>query len=255
MKNTPPLGPAPWTPVEAWPTGPADRLLRHLVEAAEPVTVPDLADALGVHGNTVRAHLQDLTTAGLVERERIPSEGRGRPAHGYRPTVQGRSQARSGDPTFEEYEGLTKVFVQHLSRTSDDPAQASQEIGRAWGAQLASTSDRRRGGAPPAGDEEASERVVDLLGDLGFTPVVNSDGRDGPDDVALTTCPLLALATAHPEVVCQVHLGLVEGALEHYGSTETTAHLAPFVEPGACRLALPRVGVPKDPHPGFAHDR
>ncbi len=256
MKKNPPLGPAPWTPVEASPEGPADRVLRHLADAAEPVTVPDLAAALGVHANTVRSYLQELTRAGLVERGSIPSEGRGRPAHGYRPTVQGRSQVRTGDPTFEEYQGLTSVFVQHLSRTSSDPAQESQEIGRAWGAQLARNADHRRPVSRPAGgeaaedaDEAAAERVVDLLGNLGFTPV------ERPDDLALTTCPLLELATAHPEVVCQVHLGLVEGALEHYGASRTTAHLEPFIEPGACRLALTRAGTTPDSPPRSAHDR
>jgi hypothetical protein len=39
-------------------------------------------------------------------------------------------------------------------------------------------------------------------------------------------------------VVCQVHLGIVRGALEVYrGDPEPTA-LLPFAEPGACRLHL-----------------
>lgn len=256
VKKNPPLGPAPWTPVEASPEGPADRVLRHLADAAEPVTVPDLAAALGVHANTARSYLQELTRAGLVERGSIPSAGRGRPAHGYRPTIQGRSRARTGDPTFEEYQGLTGVFVQHLARTSSDPGPESQEIGRAWGAQLARNVDRLRppapsvvGDTPGAADEAAAEQVVDLLGDLGFTPV------RGPEDLALTTCPLLELAIAHPEVVCQVHLGLVEGALEHYGASTTAAHLEPFSEPGACRLALLRVGATHDSPARSAHDR
>jgi predicted ArsR family transcriptional regulator len=56
--------------------------------------------------------------------------------------------------------------------------------------------------------------------------------------VRLRRCPLLEAARQEPEVVCSVHLGVLEGALEALGSLCVRPTLVPFAEPGACRLTL-----------------
>ncbi len=71
---------------------------------------------------------------------------------------------------------------------------------------------------------------------LGFSPQVE------PDAVLLRTCPLLDAARRHPEVVCQVHLGLVDGALAAHEVTAPGARLEPFARPGACVLTLSSAG-------------
>ena len=43
----------------------------------------------------------------------------------------------------------------------------------------------------------------------------------------------------HPDVVCQVHLGLVAGALEAHDESSDGLRLEPFARPGACELVLP----------------
>ena len=58
--------------------------------------------------------------------------------------------------------------------------------------------------------------------------------------VRLTRCPLLEAAHKYPDVVCGVHLGLAQGALEEYGAASDGTDLVPFAEPGACRLRLAR---------------
>lgn len=186
-----------------------------------------LAGALTVHGNTVRAHLRELTDARLVERATVPAGGRGRPAHRYRATAAGLAAVRAGGAAFQEYRGLTQAFAAHLARRSADPSGEARAIGREWGTHLARDGADR---AAPAGS--ATERVVELLDQLGFTPVRQAGS------IALRTCPLLELATEMPQVICSVHLGLVEGALSEYGAGGSAAELLPFVEPGACRLAL-----------------
>jgi predicted ArsR family transcriptional regulator len=76
--------------------------------------------------------------------------------------------------------------------------------------------------------------VVGLLDELGFAPEADSRAAT----VALRRCPLLDAAREHPQVVCQVHLGIVRGALEHHGGDPEPTDLIPFAEPGACRLHL-----------------
>lgn len=227
------LGPAPWRPVAQTDQPPAERLLVVLAERVLPATTADLVAASGLHANTVRAHLQDLVERGLVSVTPVPSGSRGRPVHEYVITDQGRAVPRVNDPAFAEYRGLTTAFASYLAARTEHPGEEARAIGRAWGIQL---------GADPSlvhRESSAQEAVMPLLARLGFTPVPPADGADArTTGIALHTCPLLELAEEMPEVICQVHQGLIEGALEAGGAPPTAAELRPFSEPGACRLYL-----------------
>ncbi|GIV00644.1 MAG: hypothetical protein KatS3mg014_2259 [Actinomycetota bacterium] len=48
------------------------------------------------------------------------------------------------------------------------------------------------------------------------------------------------MAEEHPEIVCSVHLGLLEGALEALGVRAAT-ELRPFLEPELCVARLREV--------------
>lgn len=228
------LGPEPWRPSEETDQSPAERVLAALSEQVAPVTTAELVEAAGLHANTVRAHVQELVAAGLVARESVPPTGRGRPAHRYRITDEGRAVPRVSDPTFMEYRGLTTAFASYLAARSSDPSDEARQIGRAWGAQLAESDTGQ--------DAEPADLVVRLLTRLGFTPIA-PEGSVAAEGIALRTCPLLELAEEMPEVICQVHQGLVEGALDQYGAGTTEVELRAFTEPGACRLHLREPGT------------
>jgi predicted ArsR family transcriptional regulator len=139
------------------------------------------------------------------------------------------------DPRVRDYAGLATALAAHIARTSADPAADALEAGVAWGRQLAAD---RGAEAPGRGRAWARREVVGLLDELGFDP--RPDAR--ATTVALRRCPLLDAARRHPEVVCQVHLGIVRGALEVLGGEPARTRLVPFAEPGACRLDLVRRG-------------
>lgn len=201
-----------------------------------PATLAALAHAAGLHENTVREHLDALVAAGLVTRFPAEPSGRGRPAWLYQAT----------DLDVDAYAGLATVLARSIHDHSPDPAGEAVAAGRSWGRSLA-----RRRGAPHDGPADgpaqpdptgAGRRVVVLLGTLGFAPDAPGSDTGGPDTVRLTQCPLLEAAYELPDVVCGVHLGLVQGALEEYGATTSAAEdgtrLLPFAEPGACVLYL-----------------
>ncbi len=221
VKNNRDLGPAP-TPLvdEVVATLPAPRRrVLDLLEARGPeMTVGVVADVLGQHHNTARGHLDALVELGLVVRSRQPAAGRGRPAWLYT-SVDG----SGADDRSRDFLALTTAFATHVARTSSDPVEASLAIGREWGQRLASASRK-------AGHGE----VLALLARGGFGPEPSADGAS----VALRRCPLLEAARAHPDVVCGVHQGMVQGLLEAGGVDATGVRLLPFAEPGACRLEL-----------------
>lgn len=225
---------------------PAERVLAVLAEKTRAVTLTELVAAVGFHTNTVRARLQELVDAGLVAVQTVAPAGRGRPAHQYSITEEGRTVPRVNDPAFAEYRGLTTAFASYLAARTEDPSDEARQIGRAWGAQLS--------GEVPRHTDEPAELVVPLLARLGFTPVPPTGSAAG-EGIALRTCPLLDLAEELPEVICQVHQGLVEGALEHSGAPPTEVDLRPFSEPGACRVYLRKTGAATTPgDPAVAAD-
>ncbi len=240
------MGPAPTRPPAEPPAellDPARRRLLRVVagrDAGSAPTVTDLVAAVGGHPNTTRHHLRALVAAGLVRAERTaPSGGRGRPATRYAATRAGREadSPGPGGAAAEEYVALAGAFAERLAERDGDPGADARAIGRAWGGGLAASEAAAEGAGS---DQSAEERVLGLLDRLGFSPSAEPrDESSSGTTVLLRTCPLLDAAKRHPEVVCQVHLGLVAGALEAFDAPSDGVGLVPFARPGACVLALP----------------
>jgi len=206
-----------------------------------PPTVAELVRTVGGHPNTTRHHLRVLVDAGLVaEQHGRPAGGRGRPATRYAATPAGRdavAPAGAGS-TAREYVALAAAFAERLAERDGDPGEDSRAIGRTWGAGLAGRQAEAEGDG--GADEQPVGRVVGLLDRLGFSPEVEPTGQPGSGaTVLLRTCPLLEAARRNPEVVCQVHLGLVAGALEADEQPSDGLSLRPFARRGACELELP----------------
>ncbi|HYN68074.1 MAG TPA: helix-turn-helix domain-containing protein [Ornithinibacter sp.] len=214
------------------------RLLRVITERATPATVADLVATVGGHPNTTRHHLRVLADAGLVTEEHgLPAGGRGRPATRYAVSLAGREAASPamGSSAAREYVALAAAFADRLAERDGDPAVDSRAIGKAWGAGLAV-----RHATDEGLDQPPVAQVLGLLDRLGFSPEVErAQEPDSGSTVLLRTCPLLDAARRHPEVVCQVHLGLVDGALESHEQPSGGLSLHPFARPGACELVLP----------------
>lgn len=221
------MGPEP-TPALRAPVALSGQRLRVLeyVRAHSPVRVADAAAALDLHPNTVREHLEAVAGLGLVERSTATAFGRGRPATVYR--------VSAADPAVaaRDYAGLATALAGHLARTSAHPERDARAAGSEWGRALIEEGNQ-------AGSD-SRRSVLEALTRLGFAPEDDSDPAGGHRGIALRRCPLLDAARRYPGVVCQVHLGIVEGMLEHLGTPAAEGlGLIPFAEPGACRLFLP----------------
>ncbi|WAJ47123.1 helix-turn-helix domain-containing protein [Mycobacterium sp. Aquia_216] len=202
-------------------------VLRILRASRDPMSIVAIAGALGVHPNTVRFHLDSLVGDGQVEQVEPGRKGPGRPALMFRAV---RQMDRGGT---RHYRLLAEILAMAFA-TDKDPAAKALAAGRAWGRQLDSSA------APSAGDAQSPDkaigRLVDVLDRLGFAP--ERRRSDGDQQVGLRHCPFLELAESRTAVVCPVHLGLMQGALETWGAPVTVERLDAFVEPDLCLAHL-----------------
>lgn len=197
------------------------QVLRLLRNADRPLEVTEVAERLGVHANTVRFHLEALIDNGQVEHTTAERGTPGRPARLYRP-VPGM------DPMGpRSYRVLAEALTASLAGESD-PGCRAVEAGRSWG--------RSRAAADTAGPADPVTLLVDLLEELGFAPELLPDTEG--QQIGVHHCPFLELATARPEVVCPLHLGLMQGAMEAWGSPTTVQRLESFVKPDLCSAHL-----------------
>jgi predicted ArsR family transcriptional regulator len=196
-------------------------VLTALRDQPDLVDIEALARHLGRHPNTLREHLLALLDAGLIVRHAAPPDGRGRPRWLY-------GSAETSD--VDENAELAASLAWRLAHRARDPLGAAREVSRHWARQIV---ERYRVLRRPTA-RAARAQVVEVLDGLGYAPVPDT----ALDRVALMRCPLLQVAKDVPDVVCNVHLGLVEELLEVSGADRRRATLMPFAAPGRCDLRL-----------------
>jgi predicted ArsR family transcriptional regulator len=211
-------------------------VLAVLRAADGPLGVADVAGRIGVHVNTARFHLEALAEEGTVVRapERPSGPGRPRTVYAPRPGMD-RGGARG-------YRLLAEILLSHVSAAGPDAGQVARQAGRAWGGFLA--------GQPRPFQrvtaDEALGRLTALLAGLGFEPALEAAGQAAT--IRLRHCPFLELAEEYDQLVCRIHLGLVQGALTQWAPRDlpapvTATALEPFAEPGACLVRLERASA------------
>ncbi len=208
--------------------------MRLLRAAPDPMSIAGIADVLGVHPNTVRFHLDNLVADGQVEHVELDRKGPGRPPLMFRAV---RQMDRGGT---RHYRLLAEILAVAFAKERDPGAKALA-AGRAWGqktdAELHPLPD------DPDSAEEAIAYLIDVLDELGFAP--ERRVSNGEQQVGLRHCPFLELAENSSSVVCPVHLGLMQGAMERLGAPVSVDRLDPFVEPDLCLAHLTLHGAAK----------
>jgi predicted ArsR family transcriptional regulator len=213
------------------------RVLELLRSAPGALGVTDLATQLGLHTNTVRFHLNRLVAAGLVTREVEEHSGPGRPRLTF--TAVARDAMEGGR---RSYKLLADMLAGFIADTSPDAAAQAVELGRTWGRYLAT----KPAPATRVTEEESLRELLHVLDDIGFSPLLAEDD-DQQSQVLLRHCPFLEVASAHGEVVCSLHLGVMQGVLLERGALLEASDLRPFVEPSLCVAHLSRRDLSPSP--------
>lgn len=202
------------------------RVLDLLRATGGPLGVQEVAEQAGLHPNTARFHLDALVAAGLAARKPQPRETPGRPSMAYQVTDS------DGPAGQRRYRLLAEMLTSLIAGVMPQPSEAAAEAGRQWGRYLTDQLPPYQHLDAP----EAVEKLTAVLEELGFAPEGIPDG--GGYQVRLHQCPFREVAGRHQDVVCALHLGLMQGVLQQLRAPVTADRLQPFAEPSVCVAEL-----------------
>lgn len=208
-------------------SGRRGEVLKMLRAADGPLSITAIAGELGIHPDTVRFHLDALSEAGQVEAVEV---GRSKPG---RPPLMFRAVAGMDPGGPRDYQMLAGILADALARQPRASARA-----------VAAGRDSAERVAEPArtrSRRQAVDRLTGLLDQLGFAPEKGSTATKS-DEIRLRNCPFLELVDTRRDVICPIHLGIMQGALEAWDAPITVDALTPFAEPDLCVAHLVSAG-------------
>ncbi|WP_124054419.1 helix-turn-helix domain-containing protein [Arcanobacterium ihumii] len=212
-------------------------MLKYLSTFLEPLSIAEIAELQGLHQNSVRESIDALTAAGLVERSKIETSGRGRPAWAYYTT------APETDVVTDAY--LTKFvrgMCEMLREYADDPEMKAYDMGKDWA-------------------EELRPHTVAFLEDIGieFLDVSKVDDKKllsiirllasvaGHDavlkphteaTVQMRACPFVDVDGGIDPIMCEMHRGQLERFTSVVSGGRKQLSLSPMFRPGVCEFSL-----------------
>lgn len=179
-----------------------------LVQTRADRTIAELTAATGLHANTVREHLQRLIDGGYIVEKREHRTTRGRPRMLYS-AATGRPDASS--PVLRDKVSAAARRGDVMRRLMPD---AASDLPEAATHQL--------------------DALVEHFEESGFEPRVDSDALC----VELTPCPHAAARPEDRDVLCAVHLGLMQGVLTEAGGPLSAESVDDPTTPDECTVRL-----------------
>jgi len=197
-------------------------IIQILRDTKEPLSVPQVAEMVGVHPNTARFHLESLVDAGLASRENEVTTRRGRRHVLYTGTLPNQTHERA-----QGYRLLSQILTTMIAVKYPEAGADMYEVGQEWGSYLTS----RPAPFEVLDEAEIDRRVMDKLDALWFAPELRLEPRP---HLLLHHCPFIDTVKGNPGLVCRLHAGMINGSLAELRSTQRVVDLEPNVQPHMC---------------------
>ena len=217
-------------------------IIRLLRDAREPLTADQVAKRVDLPTSVARGHLEALVDAGMAVRDVQSRTTPGRPKTAYRGVLPNQTHERA-----HGFRLLAEILAASVASSNPDSAEWMYQVGAEWGRCLMSRAPH----IEPEDEAEVVEKLVDKLDALWFAPELFDE--EDPPTLCLFNCPFGDSTRRYPEVVCQLHAGMINGALEEMGSDYRMVHLEAHLPghkcegrlgPGATRMTKVPLSVP-----------
>ena len=199
-----------------------------------PLTTTAVSEALDLHPNTVRPHLERMRDVGLLQMEIVSKGEVGRPQHRYSLAPDAPSLGFE-PPAMPLMARMLAGVAAAAGASRDEAIEIGRQQGRAAASALDAASVIAELDDPDDRAAVCLQALVDELARIGFDPAVAEDAEGVV--VAFTRCPFAELAEANPQLVCNLHRGLVEGFVDAVGGA-AVAQFGTLVDRAPCQVAL-----------------
>lgn len=187
--------------------------------------VADVAQALNMHVNTARGHLDELVEKNAVFSTTTTAHGRGRPSLVYKLRVP------DNRVVAKEYLTLISVIAEHLA--GDNPEQAkllAKRIGKDWAYRMIEEGF----------SAETFEKAVASLGkhcqEMGFDPIITHEKQQTEQvQLCLRSCPFVNKDGKLVSFACEIHQGMLELQRD---SSPLKIILEPLRSNGECHITV-----------------
>ncbi len=166
-----------------------------LARSPLPLATAEVAEALDLHVNTVRPHLERMRDVGLLQVDTETRGTVGRPQHRW--SLSPDAPSLGLEPA--SWPMMARTLLDAAARGGLDPDDLVD-------------AGRRQGMADAAQWDEGTECLDAFVVEqakLGFDPTTLEEPERAT--VAFAHCPFRELAEEHPQLVCALHSGLVDG--------------------------------------------
>jgi predicted ArsR family transcriptional regulator len=171
-------------------------------------SVQQLAAHFKLHPNAVRQHLGKLEEAGLVASETGRPAGFGRPQRMYK--LKGPFHDSQLLP--RDYRLLSEMLLEFVASKGISAADI-KAFGGEWGKRRVKTQLDQS--SSPRSSEEIARIMSNLFSGLGFEPALRSVS-DQTIDLRLHNCIFREVVEFHPDLVCAMLHGVLEGMLSPF---------------------------------------
>lgn len=192
-----------------------------LGDLKRPAGTGELAQALKLHPNGVRIHLDRMEQAGLVQRVRVRQQ-RGRPADTWRIAPQ----ARPGGSAPSAYQDLGR-WLARAFRAGARGTKGIEATGHQIGRELA-----------PEDAMPSAEAFETSLTALGFQPTIERRDADRTT-FCLGNCPYRDAVNENQPAICALHKGITRGLLNAFApDAKLTAFVPEDPDRAGCMIEI-----------------
>lgn len=204
-------------------------MLRTLEELGTAVTVMQVAKHTGLHINTVRETLEQVTKAGLVNKRVAPRATRGRPNVVYQLGAPNRPEN-----FYQQVADLLFATARLIQDTAPDPLAYASEIGKRWGQECICRMEEKLAQLETESLEPAEviSRICVMLSASGFCASADIAHRR----ISLHSCPYLIKDLQLQPLICTIHGMMVRQIVQWLSEQTLTCELRPFVTRSRCDI-------------------
>ena len=178
------------------------------------VSVQQISKYFRLHPNAIRQHLGKLEDAGLVSSEPNRLLGSGRPQRVYR--LKGPIHSTELLP--RDYKLLSEMLLEFLT-THKISAAEMKTFGKRWGEKRVKAEMKK--GRTTHSFQEVARIMVNQFSGWGFEPKLVSVSEERID-IRLQNCIFREVVDFHPDLVCALLHGVLEGMLAPFMGHQRT---------------------------------